>query len=212
MRKNVKFLTGISFIIALAAFFLNVESMNAATLQDSHCSQNLKSANASVKVIKKHFITPNQARNFLNDLDMPTRPYVNTLGANSFGKYEADSDRFILETRSDRYQNNLSYVVFGDKFFAKAVELDLTVNDLSFSSNAIAELIKYSDSLIFKVTGEKLPQKIKNAMLKKAGGQWIVNGYKIKLDKEIFQYEKIIKGEEPTSDNGAFSLTFLIEL
>ncbi len=207
IRKLLKILNFMMVIVAAAACVIRVESVNAASLQNSKLSNT--SANAS----RKRIITPNQARNFLNDLDMPTRAYVNTWGANSFGKYEADSDKFILETRDpNRYINNLSYSVFGDKYVAKAVELDLNVNDLSFSSNAVNELIKYADSLILKVTGKRLPPEIKKAMLAKTEGQWIINGYKIKLKKEIFSDEKIIKGEEPTSDHGAFSLTFLIEL
>lgn len=166
-----------------------------------------------IKAAKKRIITPNQARNFLNDLDMPTRPYSDMWGANKYGKYEADSDNFILESRDvNRYKNNLSYSVLGTKFAAKAVELNLNVNDMSFKKNAVGELIKYSDVLIYKVTGKHLTPEIKKAMQTQTSGEWLVNGYKIKLTAYIAPDEKVIKGEEPTSDHGAFSLMFLIEL
>lgn len=205
LQKRYKALTVMAVIMAF--FVVGADSTSAASLQSS------KPTNNSVKAVRKHIITPNQARNFLNDLDMPTRDYSNIGEANKYGKYEADSYSLKLETRDfNRYQNNISYSVFGDKFIAKAVELDLAVNDLSFSSNAIKEFTKYSDRLTYKVTGKNLTPQIKKAIQTKTNGQWIINGYKIKLTKEIFPDEKIIKGVEPTSDHGAFSLTFLIEL
>jgi len=208
LQKRYKALTVIFIIVAATFYVVKSEPVNAsASLQSS------KANTTSVKTVKKHIITPNQARNFLNDLDMPTRDYVDSWGPNKYGKYEACSDNFILETRDiNRYKNNLSYSIFGNKFVAKAVELDLNVNDVSFSSNAVGELIKYSDDLMYKVTGKHLTPQIKKAMQTKTSGEWLVNGYKIKLTKEIFPAEKIIKGIEPTSDYGSFSLTFLIEL
>lgn len=207
LRKRYKVIMLMIFIMATFIFVAREESVSAASLQNS------KSANISAKTAKKGLIPPRQARNFLNDLDMPTRDYVNTWGPNSYGKYEADSDRLILETRDpNRYLNNLSYSVFGDKYVAKAVELDLNVNDISFSSNAVGELIKYSDYLMYKVTGKHLTPQIKKAIQTKTSGEWVVNGYKIKLKEATFPDEKIVKGVEPTSDHGAFSLTFLIEL
>lgn len=193
-QKRFKTLTVIAVAITMIVFTVNDKQVTAAP----H---------------KRHIITPSHACKFLNDLDMPTRKYIKTLNTNGFGKYEADSDNFRLETRDfNRFNNNLSYSVFGDKYVARAVELNLAVNDLSFSSNAVGELIKHADSLMLKVTGAKLTPKIKKAMLAKTAGQWIVNGYKIKLKKEIFPDEKPIKGIESTSDHGAFSLSFIIEL
>lgn len=207
LRKRYQTLVLMAVILAIAVFVVRTESVNAASLQSP------KSTNTGVKAVRKHIITPNQARNFLNDLDMPTRDYEKTGGLGHYGKYEADSDKFILETRSpNRFLNNLSYSVFGDKYIARAVELDLNVNDVSFSSNAIGELIKYSDYLMYKVTDKHLTPQIKKSIQTKTPGEWLVNGYKIKLMKEIFPDEELIKGVEPTSDHGAFSLTFLIEL
>lgn len=207
LQKKGKTLTLIAVIAVLAILTIQTESVNAASLQPS------KSSNTSIKKVRKRIITPNKARNFLNDLDMPTRDYVNTWGPNKYGKYEADSDSFILESRDiNRYKNNLSYSVFGDKYVAKAAELDLNVNDLSYKASAIAELIKYSDSLMYKVTGKKLTPEMKKAIQKQTNGEWVVNGYKITLKKDTFPDEKIIKGIESTSDHGAFSLTFLIDL
>ena len=192
---------------AIAGFIIKEGSMKAVS------SQNSKVAANSVKTIKKHTITPNHARNFLNDLDMPTRDYENVEASGNYGKYEADSDNFILETRDpDRFLNNLSYSVLGDKNVAKAVELNLNVNDMSFSSNAVGEFIKYSDYLMYKATGKHLTPQMKEAMQAKTSTEWVIDGYKIKLKKEIFPDEEIIKGEESTSDHGAFSLQFLIEL
>lgn len=164
-----------------------------------------------IKTTKKRIISPNKARGFLNDLDMPTRDYSTMWGANKYGKYEADSDNFILESRDiNRYKNNLSYSVLGNKFAAKAVELNLNVNDMSFKKNAIGELIKYSDVLMYKVTGKHLTPEIKKAMQTQTSGQWSVNDYKTKLTAYIAPDEEV--GDEPTSDPGAFSLTFVIEL
>lgn len=198
----------IMLCVAMATVFVvQAESVKASSLQNS------KPANNSLKVVRKHIITPNQARNFLNDLDMPTRDYEKTEETSIYGKYEADSDRFMLETRdSNRFLNNLSYSVFGDKYVAKAVELDLNVNDLSYKSNAVGTLIKYSDALMIKVMGKHLTPEIKKAMQTKTNKEWIIDGYKIKVKSEIFPDEKVIKGLEPTSDHGAFSLSFLIEL
>lgn len=207
LLKRYKALMVMAVIVTAVVLVVKAESASATSLQ------NPKPANTSVKAARKHIITPNLARNFLNDLDMPTRDYSDTWGANKYGKYQASSDSFKLETRDfNRYQNNISYSVFGDKFIAKAVELDLAVNDLSFSSNAINEFTKYSDKLMYKVTAKNLTPQIKKAIQTKTNGQWVINGYKIKLTKEIFPDEKITKGVEPTSDHGAFSLTFLIEL
>lgn len=207
LRKWHSVLTIMAVLIVTIFFVLRAESANAVSLQKSN------SVKVSVKAVKKRIITPNQARNFLKDLDMPTRDYEYTGASSHWGKYEADSDRFILETRDpNRFLNNLSYSVFGDKYIAKAVELNLNVNDISFSSNAINELIKYSDYLMYKVTGKHLTPEIKKAMQTKTSGEWGVNGYRIKLKKDTFPSEKPIKGVEPTSDLGAFALTFLIEL
>jgi len=207
LRKEYKNLMAMAVIFVAAVFFIGAQKLNAKPLQ------NPKSANASVKAVRKQTITPNRARNFLNDLDMPTRDYENIGTSDHYGRYEADSDRFILETRDpNRFLNNLSYSVFGDKYLARAVELDLNVNDISFSSNAVNELIKYSDDLMYKVTGKHLTPEMKKAMQKKNVGEWIINGYKIKLEKEIFPKEKHVKGVESTSDHGAFSLSFIIEL
>lgn len=192
--KRFKAPTVIAIVISMIIFIVNVEQMTAASN-------------------KRHIVTPSRACSFLNDLDMPTRDYENTGKSGHWGKYEADSDKLILDTRDpNRFLNNLSYSVFGDKYTAKAVELDLNVNDISFSSNAINELTKYSDYLMYKVTGKHLTPEIKKAMLKKTEGEWIINGYKIKLKKEIFPDEKPIKGVASTSDHGAFSLMFIIEL
>ena len=194
-----------AMMIFVAVFSINAEP--AVSLQSS------KTNITQTKTVKKRIITPNQACKFLNDLDMPTRPYSDMWGKNSYGKYEADSDKFILESRDpNRYLNNLSYSVFGDKFIAKAVELDLNVNDLSYKANAVETLIKYSDDLMFKVTGKKLTPEIKKAMQKQTSGEWTVNGYKIQLKVDIGEDEEIIKDVEPSSDHGAFSLAFLIEL
>lgn len=208
LGKRYKALTVITVIIAMAIFVVKSEPVKAvASLQSS------KANTTPIKTVKKRIITPNQARNFLNDLDMPTRDYENIGESGRYGKYEADSDRFILETRdTNRFLNNLSYSVFGDKYVVKALELDLNVNDVSFSSNAVGELIKYSDALMVKVTGEKLTSPIKKAIQTKTNGEWVVNGYKIKLEKEIFPDEKIMKSVESTSDHGAFSLAFIVEL
>lgn len=207
LGKKYKNIMVMAVIFMGAVFFIWAQKSNATSLQ------NPKQANPSVKAVRKHTITPNQARNFLNGLDMPTRDYENVGQSGHYGRYEADSDRFILETRdSNRFINNLSYSVFGDKNLARAVELELNVNDISFSSNAVNELIKYSDYLMYKVIAKHLTPEMKTAMYKKVGGEWIINGYKIKLEKEIFPDEKPVKGVESTSDHGAFSLTFLIEL
>lgn len=207
LRKSYKALAVMVVIAAAAVFVFRAESVTAASSQTSKANM------TSVKTFKKRIITPNQARNFLKDLDMPTRDYENTGDLGHYGKYEARSDYLKLETRDfNRYINNLTYYVRGDKFVAKAVELDLNVNDLSYKANAIGELIKYSEALTVKVTGEKLTPQIKKAIQTKTPGEWVVKGYKIKVTKEIFPDEKIIKGVEPTSDHGAFSLTFLIEL
>lgn len=165
-----------------------------------------------IKTAKKQIITPNKACHFLDDLDMPTRPYSDMWGANKYGKYEADSDNFILESRDvNRYKNNLSYSVFGNKYAAKAVELNLNVNDMSFKTNAVNELVKYSDALMYKAAGIHLTPEIKKAMHAKNSGEWTVNNYKIKLTADTFPQETVTKEEEPTSDYGAFSLAFLIE-
>lgn len=194
LRKKFTTLAVITIIVFITAFLLNIKQITMASY-------------------KKPILTPSRACNFLNDLDMPTRDYENIGTSGHYGKYEADSDRFILETRDpNRFLNNLSYSVFGDKYLVRAVELDLNVNDISFSSNAISELIKYSDYLMYKVTGKHLTPEMKNAMHKKNRGEWIINGYKIKLAKEIFPDEKPVKGVESTSDHGAFSLMFIIEL
>lgn len=206
-KKWLNTQTLITVFIVVSIFVYGIESTNAASGQKSN------PAKTTVKVGKKRIITPNRARNFLNDLDMPTRDYEKTGTVGLYGGYQADSDNFILETRDpDRFLNNLSYSVFGDKNVAKAVELDLNVNDVSFSSNAVGELIKYSDFLMQKITGKHLTPQIKKAMQTKTSGEWLVDGYKIKLKKYTFPPEKLIKGEAPTSDRGAFSLTFLIEL
>lgn len=194
LQKRFKVLTVVAIVLSMVVFIFNVKQ---ATIASS----------------KRPIVKPSLARNFLNGMDMPTKIYQNVEQAGPYGSYEADSDSFILETRDpDRFMNNLTYSVFGDRSVARAVELDLAVNDLSFSSNAVGELIKYSNSLMFKVTGEKLTPEIKKAMLAKSKGQWIINGYKIKLEKEIFPDEKPVKGVESTSDHGAFSLSFIIEL
>lgn len=207
LRKGHNPLTVIAIIIATIIFVFRTEPVNAGSLQKSN------KVNSSVIAVKKRIITPNQARNFLKDLDMPTREYEKIGTDSHYGKYEADSDRVILETRDpNRFLNNLSYSVLGDEYLARAVELDLNVNDISFSSNAVGELTKYSDYLTYKVTGKHLTPEIKRAMQAKTSGEWIINGYKIKLKKYTFPDEKIIKGVEPTSDHGAFSLTFLIEI
>lgn len=207
LQKSFAALIVMVAIVAISLFAVKEGPMKAAS------SQSPKLADNSVKAVKKRIIPPNQARNFLNDLDMPTRDYEDMGTLDHYGQYEADSDRLILETRdTDRFSNNLSYSVFGDKSVAKAVELYLNVNDISFSSNAVGELIKYSDNLIYKITGKHLTPEIKKAMLAKNKGQWVINGYKIKLEKEIFPDEKPIKGIESTSDHGAFSLNFIIEL
>ncbi len=207
LQKKFTTLIIIIVIVAAAIFALNAGPIKVAALKS------FKSANNLVKAVKKRIITPNQACNFLNDLDMPTRDYENTDMPGHWGKYEADSDKFILETRDpDRFLNNLSYSVFGDKYVAKAVELDLNVNDISFSSNAVGEFIKYSDYLMYKVTGKHLTPQMKKAMQAKTFGEWVIDGYKIKLKKETFPEEKPIKGVESTSDYGAFSLSFIIEL
>lgn len=207
LRKRFKTPMVMVVIIAAVVFVTVLSPVIGASLQSS------KSTNDSVNAVKKHIVTPNQARDFLSDLDMPTRNYEKTGEAGLYGAYSARSDYMVLETRdSNRYINNLTYYVSGDKFLAKVVELELTVNDLSFSSNAIAEFIKYSDGLMHKVTGKKLPPEIKKAIQSKTNGTWVVYGYKIRLVKETFPDEKIAKGEESTSDHGAFSLMFLIEL
>lgn len=207
LPKMYKILTVIAVVVAVAVFIVKTESASAASLQTS------KPTNTSVKAVRKRIITPNQARNFLNDFDMPTRDYEMTGEVGYYGKYEARSDYLLLETRDpNRYINNLTYYVSGDKFVAKAVELELNVNDLSYKANAIAALIKYSNGLIYKVTGEKLTPEIKRAIQTQTNGNWTINGYKIKLAKELFPDERIVKGVEPSSDHGAFSLTFLIEL
>ena len=218
-QKRFKALTAMAVIVVASAFTINLESAISAPSQSPpliNASANTStktSANTSVKTMKKRVITPNQACKFLNKLDMPTRDYTDTFGPNKYGKYEADSDRLLLETRdSNRYNNNISYSVFGSKFVAKAVELDMAVNDLSFSSNAVVEFTKYADALMLKATGEKLTPQLKKAIQSKTTGDWVVNGYKIKLVKEIFPDEKVIKGIAPTSDHGAFSLSFIIEL
>lgn len=203
-RKSFKALTGV--IVAAVVFVVGAQSLNAAS------SHSPKSADTS-KAIRKRIITPNQARNFLNDLDMPTRPYSKTGETGYYGKYDARSDYLILETRDpNRFINNLTYYVSGDRFVARAVELDLNINDVSYKADAISELIKYSDGLMYKVTGKHLTPEIKKAIQAQTKGQWMINGYKIKLTAYIAPAEKLIKGEEPTSDHGAFSLTFLIEL
>lgn len=194
LLKSFKAPTVIAIVISMIIFIVSVEQMTAAPN-------------------KRHIVNPSRACSFLNDLDMPTRDYETTGQSGHWGKYEADSDKLILETRDpNRFINNLSYSVFGDKYTAKAVELDLNVNDISFSSNAVNQLIKYSDNLMYKAVGKHLTPEIKKAMLKKNGGEWIINGYKIKLEKEIFPDEKPIKGVASTSDHGAFSLNFIIEL
>lgn len=204
--KKVFMTTAVTALTA-AVFFVNSKVANAAA------SQSPKTAASTTKTVKKRIITPSQARNFLNDLDMPTRDYTDSWGPNSYGKYEADSDSFILESRNpNQYKNNLTYSVFGDKYVAKAVELSLNVNDMSFSSNAIDELIKYSNALMYKVTGKNLTPEIKKAMKTKTSGEWIVNGYKTKLKAETFPDEELMQGIEPTSDHGAFGLEFIIEL
>lgn len=201
LRKYFKVLMLMFIIMATVVSLVGINSATA------------KSANTSVKAVRKRIITPNHARNFLNDLDMPTRDYEKTVDSSRYGKYEARSDYLKLETRDfDRYINNLTYYVRGDKFVAKAVELDLNVNDLTYKANAVGEFIKYSNSLMHKVTGKSLTPEMKKAMLTKSSGQWTVQGYNIKFKKEIFPDEKPIKGVESTSDHGAFSLTFLIEL
>lgn len=209
--NNSKKLFGVITIIAISVattiFVFKTGAVNTNSLQTS------KSVKTSVKEVEKRIVTPDQARNFLNDLDMPTRDYEKMETQGAYGQYEADSDGLILETRDpNRFINNLSYSVFGDKSTANAVELDLNVNDISFSSNAVGELIKYSDYLMYKVTDKHLTPQIKKSMQTKTSGEWLVDGYKIKLKKETFPVEEIIKGEEPTSDPGAFSLTFIIEL
>lgn len=194
LRKRFKVLAVVAIVISITAFILSGKQVAMASY-------------------KKTIVTPSRACNFLNDLDMPTRDYEKMGTHGTYGQYEADSDEFILETRDpDRFLNNLSYSVFGDKYVAKAVELYLNVNDVSFSSNAVNELIKYSDYLIYKVTGKHITPQIKKAMQTKISGEWIVEGYKIKLKKETLPHEKPIKGVESTSDHGAFSLIFLIEL
>lgn len=207
LKKWSSIITIIAISIVTTFFVFKTKAVNTGSLKASNSVQ------TSVKEVKKNIVTPYQARNFLNDLDMPTRDYEKMEERGAYGQYEADSDNFILETRDpDRFINNLSYSVFGDKSAAKVVELDLNVNDMSFSSNAVSELLKYSDYLMYKATGKHLTPQVKKAMQAKTSGEWVVDGYKIKLRKETFPEEEVIKGEEPTSDPGAFSLTFLIEL
>lgn len=194
-------------VVVTAVFVVDSKSTPTETSQSAKLDDNL------VKTVKKHVITPNQARNFLNDLDVPTRDYLDTELQGPYGQYQADSDLHILESKTgERNINNISYSVYGDKQVANAVEVILNVNDLSFSSNSVDELIKYSDYLMDKVTGEHLNPQIKKAIQTKTSGEWVVNGYKIKLKKEIFPDEEPIDDEEPISDHGAFSLSFLIEL
>ncbi len=200
LQKKFTIFAVMIFIVAVSVFVVNDGTEKTAS------SQSPKSANNSVKSVKKRVITPNRARSFLNDLDMPTRDYLKMGLVGDYGQYEADSDNLILETRDpDRFMNSLSYSVFGDKHAAKAVEIDLGVNDMSFSSNAVGEFIKYSDHLMYKVTNKHLTPQIKKAMQSKTSGEWVVDGYEIKLKKEIFP-------EDETSDQGAFSLSFIIEL
>ena len=205
MNKFLKMFIGLFLIVitVVAVFLIKTKpEFKTAVLR------NLKLTDIKAERI----ITPEQARNFLNDLDMPTRDYEDTGYQGNYGKYEADSDRLILETRDpNRYLNNLTYSVFGDKDAAKAVSLDLNVNDVSYSSNAVGELIKYSDGLMKKATGENLTPEIKKAMETKTVGEWVVNGYKIKLTKAEFQPDAV-KDDYQTSDVGAFELTFLIEI
>lgn len=66
---------------------------------------------------------------------------------------------------------------------------------MSFSSKAVEELIKYSDYLMYKVTGKYLTTQMKKSMQTKISGEWVVNGYKIKLKKDIFHDEKVIKNK-----------------
>lgn len=208
LKNWQKILIVAAVVVFSIIFIFKADLLTSISLQvkDSVSAINEKAA-------KKLIITPNQARNFLNGIDIPTRDYLYTAGSGDWGSYEADSDSLMLETRDpDRFLNNLTYSVIGDKQAAKVVELILNVNDMSFSSNSVDELIKYSDYLMYKVTGEHLTPQIKKAMQAKTSGEWMVNCYKIKLTKEIFTEDEVIEGEEPTSDHGAFSLTFLIEL
>lgn len=207
LQKRFSSIITIIVIFAISAFAVKDGSMKAATSQSS------KLANNSVKAVKKHIITPKKARNFLNDLDMPTRDYLKMGLVGDYGQYEADSDNLILESRDpNRFINNLSYSVLGDKNVAKAVELNLNVNDLTYKAKAVDELIKHSDYLLYKVTGKHLTPQMKKVIQSKTPGEWVIDGYKVKLKKELFPDEKEIEGVESTSDHGAFSLTFLIEL
>lgn len=207
--QKVSMILAVIVVIAMTAIFVlkNKPELKTAILKNS------KIANSLLKAKPKHTIAPNEARNFLIDLDMPTRDYEKTGELGPYGKYEARSDYYNLETRdSNRYINNLTYYVGGDAKVVKAVELDLNVNDLSYKSNAIDELIKYSDALMLKATGKNLTPEIKKAMQTQTPDEWMIAGYKIKLKVEKELDEKVIVGLEPTSDHGAFSLIFLIEL
>ena len=60
--------------------------------------------------------------------------------------------------------NNLAYYVEGGPSTASIARLVININDRSSTASAHQELLKMSEALSLKVTGEKLPDKISSAI------------------------------------------------
>jgi hypothetical protein len=95
--------------------------------------------------------------NILKDSGLSTSAWRDNYGYECSSRYKEIGDGSPLA-------NNLAYYVDGVKAAANKAKLVLNVNNKSQAAAAISELLKSAELLSIKLSGEKLPQYIKNAI------------------------------------------------
>ncbi|MEI6133275.1 MAG: hypothetical protein WCQ41_10705 [Bacillota bacterium] len=129
---------------------------------------------------------PSEICAYMKDLDLATSGWKGLYG-NSF--FCTSQYRELSPSSSPTNNpNNLTFSVEGDSTTANQAKLVLNVNNRETAEKSHEELLKASEVLSLKATGEKLPKGLKNAIKigKKAGA------------KVGFSYVEVVKEDWPT--------------
>ena len=112
---------------------------------------------ASIAHAELQITSPQEVCNILSKSGLSTGEWKNNYGYGCNSSYKEIGSGSPLT-------NNLAYYVDGDKNFVSQAKLVLNINNKSQATSAISALISSSEELSVKLTGEKLPQIIKDAI------------------------------------------------
>lgn len=101
------------------------------------------------------------------------------------GQWSCASTRRTLIQGEPAGTSDLRYLVFGSEQRAEQLRLELRMRSYRAPQSVLKRFFRYVETLLEKTVHRQVPEGLRRAVLSPAEGEWVVPGYRLRLQKRF---------------------------